>query len=106
VRLQWRRCRLDEELPGHAEVGEQRVVTRRRSIQGQPQVLPASARGRHGTAAQTVGEVGGTREVPTYRARGQYLTGGDATPHDVRLQAAPDDLDLGQLGHASRRRAR
>ena len=40
-------------------------------------------------------------EVPAHGARVEHLDGGDGAAGDPALQAAPDDLDLGQLRHRS-----
>jgi hypothetical protein len=50
-------------------------------------------------ARQAVGEVVGPGEVPAYRARVQDLGFGDGAMGGPALQATPDDLYLGQLGH-------
>jgi hypothetical protein len=90
--------RLDEQLAAHAEVGQDRLV---RVLQGQPEVLPAAARGADAAALEAVREVIGTGEVTADRARVQHLGLGDRTVGDPPREAPPYDLDLGQLGHGA-----
>jgi hypothetical protein len=96
VLLGGRLVRLDQELAAHAEVGEDRLTG---VLQGQPQVLAAAAGRADAVALQAVGEVVGAGDVPAHGARVQDLGVGDGAVGDPALQAAPDDLDLGQLGH-------
>ncbi len=86
---------LHQHLPAHAEVTEQGVAV----VEGQPEVLPASAGGLDPAAGQGRGEAGGPTRVAAYRAGVQHLDGGDGGADGVGVESAADDLDLGQLGH-------
>src|SRR5690606_33253446 len=69
------------------------------------QVLAAAAGGAHAVAPQAVREVVGSGEVAAHRTRVQHLGVGDGPVGDPPEQSAPDDLDLGQLGHGVSPRA-
>jgi hypothetical protein len=99
---------LDEQLAAHAEVRDQRPVGRAAVGLGhrQPQVLAAAMGGGEGAAGERADEVLGALEVAAHRPRVVHLDGGDGAAGDPAVQAAPDDLDLGQLGHVRRPRIR
>jgi hypothetical protein len=86
---------LDEELPAHAEVGQEGVGV----VQRQPEVLAAAAHPGHDPARGGGCEVRRSGQVPADRARVEDLDGVDAVTHDVLRQTSAYDLDLGQLGH-------
>ena len=95
----------DEHLPAHAQVREQRVAPLLvGTVQRQPQVLAAPARLDHGATRETQGEVLGTGHVTPQGSDVEHPHRDDPTADDVVGQAATDDLDLGELGHLSRRR--
>ena len=91
---------LDEELPAHPEVDDERVRIVG-SVQLEPQILAATTRRDDLGAADTGREIG----------RAGHMAAGDPRPgqrhvldrpaHDVVDQAAPDDLDLRQFRHDS-----
>ena len=93
--------RLHQQLAAHAEVADEQ--RRRRPSSGEPQVLAAAAArrrpcGRSGAAAKSAG----AGEVPADGARVRApRRRRSVRPTTQRSQAAPDDLDLGQLGHAA-----
>ena len=70
--------------------------------QRQPEVLAAAAGFGKGPTDQLGGEVFGPEQVAADRAGVQDLHRGDLAAGDSRGQTAPDDLDLGQLGHYAR----
>ena len=89
-----------QQLPAHAEVGEQGVLGHRRRVRrpfhhGQPQVLAAAARAGDGEPARGGGEVVGAGRVPPHRAGVQHLGRADGAADNVQFQALADDLDLG-----------
>ena len=87
-----------QQLAAHAEVGEH--ARRRRPSQRQPQVLAAPAgAGRGCGRASRDGEVVAAAGVPAYRAGVGDVDVGDGAAGDPPLEAAADDLDLGQLRH-------
>ncbi len=88
---------LHEELPAHPEVAQQGVTV----VEGQPEVLAPAAHRLDAAAGQRRREARGAARVTAYRPRVEHLHGVDGGPEDVPLQAGPDDLDLGQLGHQS-----
>ena len=94
---------LDEQLTAHAQVGDQRRPAGRAVGLGhrQPQVLAAPVRGGERAAGQGGDEVVGALEVAADGARVVHLDRGDGAAGDPLLQAAADDLDLGQFGHGS-----
>ena len=51
-------------------------------------------------------EAGGAAVVAAHGPGVQHLDGVDGAAEDVALEAGPDDLDLGELGHRLRRRLR
>ena len=76
------------------------------SSSGSQRYLPRRRARLTGGPVSAVGEVGGAGEVAADRARVQHLDVGDGAADDVAGEAAPDDLDLGQLGHGGRGSAR
>ena len=96
--------RVQPELAAHPQVGQDGVAVGQR----QPEILAAAARLGEGPPGQRGGEVVGARQVPTDRSRVQDLHRGDPAVGDPGGQTAPDDLDLGELGHqvSERRRGR
>ena len=100
----------DEHLTAHAEVGEHGVVACGPAVELQPEVLAAAARLGDRPTGQAGGEVGVAREMAAHRARMGDRDVGDRALAHVLGEAAPDDLDLRQLGHArpptNRRRSR
>ena len=87
--------RLHQQLPAHAEVGQQRVA----AVEREPEELaPASGVGDHSPLEHS-GEVGSAAEVTSHRSRVQDLHRLQAAPHDVALEAAAHHLDLGELRH-------
>lgn len=90
-----RRLRVaNQELPAHAQMGEQRVFPDR-----QPQVLPAPPDGTDLAAGQRCREVIWTGQVPAGRTRMEDVDALEPAPADVPLQAGPDALHLWQLWH-------
>ena len=96
--------RQHQQLAAHAEMAEQRRAAGLPGDAGggqrQPQVLAAPARAQHGPAEQPRDHVVRAGEVPAGGARVQHLRGGHRPAGDPPVQAAADDLDLGQLRHA------
>jgi hypothetical protein len=79
----------DEQLPAHAEVSEERVVTGR-----QPQVLAPAPRAGQGTPGQDGAEILGTGQVAADSARVQDADRFDLAADHVALEAGPHDLDF------------
>ena len=72
------------------------------SASGSHRYLPRRWAAVKRAAGQRGDEVLGALEVPADGARVVDLDGGDGAAGDPLLQAAPDHLDLGQLGHRRR----
>ena len=92
---------LHQELAGHAEVGQQRVLV----VERQPQELAAAPRRGQGSAAKPLGEVDGAGDVAADRAGCEDVDIDDLGVEDVAFEALSDDLNLGELGHGSLLRA-
>ena len=67
--------------------------------QDEPEVLAAAAGALDVGAGHACGQVGRAGDVPPGDAVTEELHGGDGAADHVVGQAAPDDLDLGELGH-------
>ena len=76
------------------------------SASGSHRYLPRRCAAAQRAAGQGGDEVLGALEVPPDGARVAHLDRGDRAPGDPLLQAAPDDLDLGQLRHRRLRHRR
>ena len=89
---------LEQHLPAHPEVAQQRVVV----VEGEPQVL-AAAPGRLDAAPHEGGdEARRAARVAAYRDAGAAPRPRDGAAEDVPGQPGADDLDLGELGHGRR----
>jgi hypothetical protein len=90
--------RLHEHLPTHPEVHQQRIAGIG-IIQGKPEVFTPPTSSHELSAGHDLGEVLGASQMATHRAGVKHLNAADATAEDVRLEAAPDDLNLGEFRH-------
>ncbi len=88
---------LHEQLAAHAEVAEEGVTV----VEGQPQVLAAAPGRLDAAPGQGVGEPRGAARVAAHGAGMEDVDPGDGGAEDVALEAGPDDLDLGELGHGT-----
>src|SRR5690606_34986504 len=95
VLLRGCRRRHHQQLTAHAEVADQDV----RRVQRQPEVLAAPADGLYPATGEPGHQVGGAGDVAAHRAGMEGLDGGERAAVDPAVEALPDDLDLGQLGH-------
>ena len=91
-----------QQLPAHAQVGEERLVV----IQGEPHVLAAAFGAGERAADHRGGEAGRASGVTADGARVQHRGGGDGPAEHVAFEARADGLDLGQLRHRRRRPSR
>ncbi len=95
VRLERLLGRDDEELAAHPEMPREGVA----GVEREPEVLSPAAGREDRPAGQQVDEVLRAGLVPSDGAGMADLHGGDLTAGHALLQAEPDDLHLGELGH-------
>src|SRR3954452_14999571 len=87
------RRREPQQVPGHAQVHEQRGAV----VELGDEVLAAAAERLDADALQAGGD--GLGRLGIGQPVVEYLYLGERSPAEVREQPAPDRLDLGQLGH-------
>ena len=96
--------RLQEQLAAHAQVGDEASASS--AVEREPEVLAAAATPR-GPCVRAAGREVAAPAAWRRTARGCWTSdGGDRAAGHPAVEAAPDDLDLGQLGHRSADRRR
>jgi len=92
---------LDEQLAAHTEVGEKSVDGRPTVAEDEPEVLATTTGLADLEPGDAFGEVDRAGDVASGHPGPGEGGGCDAASDHVVGETSPDDLDLGQLGHAS-----